>query len=1042
MFQLTQIAVRAVRLDPVRLPLTAVLLVPGFSDTYVFNLPGAVNLLMGSSGWQRASRVMQPKIWAPMWSDAWLRQFVSVPFAQKPRPFPMEVAPTLRMTEFPPTGASTCEIVHAVDLFSARHPFREYWALPDPWYPRYFRDILVAIETRLLILHVGHYSHDDALQLAQFIVGSGGPATVIVSGGTPEDRWHGRPVPERGAANLDRYFLDLYARIIHNQPLREVARPEDAADALRVDLVLGLDGDNALQLTPLLDRISSLIDNVKTADLRAVETLTRIDLNMLHARDRERLQNRLRTAVLKGAAWREIIIDNVERLDELRRNINWARETGGAMPLSDLSYAVPQLETTLLAFESARERYPELAKELAAEAVKLSSTAPRVLNANFAHPLTREIAVPHRALMAGVDYELLVDVGPRWSRVPSLVTGNDVFPERALPPGDDGYCIHVLFFSDHFLPVESQESKALTAQEPQQSDSGGFPPVEEPPLPEETSFAFEGEFRRPVASGEIWVPAKSGRSFPIIDGRRAEKSGPLALRVRAPNADIDVSAHGRLSLYYENNLLQSAAVSVTVGRGDSYIRKWNKIDVDYVLSGTFADLARYQVRALHKGESCPVGINLAMNDNGSGAHRLMIVGRGDLTVIRPYDPEDAKNVLEIARGKLKECFSLRNDDCVVEEPETARRSALGADNGKSLKQFKCDLFQLAWYGSDIYSHTFGQLSNSRLMRYLSDLAASLESRRVIQISRTTHAQYVYPWAMIYDIPLPNRTIAGKLRWCKVIAEWGSGKDAIRTGPPANKCPYHDAPEHRQDTLCPYGFWGLKHYIEQPINVIPQPKEGETPLPPPDAASTVKLSNPVGCGLGVTRDAQLDAKALEAHLKRIRSLAACTPADGADDWDGVQAMLAQPDVAYFICHGEYDQQNKKSYLSIGPRSDAASHRVYPDQLMQWARTQKDFWANRRPLVFINGCHTTDLAPGEILSFVPTFANFGASAVIGTEISVRLPLAVEVAEKLLERVLNGEKIGVVMHDLRWELANKGNLLGLAYTPYCLSDLTFTR
>jgi hypothetical protein len=193
---------------------------------------------------------------------------------------------------------------------------------------------------------------------------------------------------------------------------------------------------------------------------------------------------------------------------------------------------------------------------------------------------------------------------------------------------------------------------------------------------------------------------------------------------------------------------------------------------------------------------------------------------------------------------------------------------------------------------------------------------------------------------------------------------------------------------------------------------------------------------------VTRDAQLDARTLDAHLKKIQSLAACTPADGADDWDDVQAMLAQPDVAYFICHGEYDQQSKKSYLSIGPRSGSASHRVYPDQLMQWARTQKNFWAARRPLVFINGCHTANLVPGDILNFVPTFANFGASAVIGTEISVRLPLAVEVAEKLLERVLRGEKVGAVIHDLRWELANKGNLLGLAYTPYCLSDLTFIR
>jgi hypothetical protein len=624
-----------------------------------------------------------------------------------------------------------------------------------------------------------------------------------------------------------------------------VADPGDEIDAPRVDLIAGQDGDGALQFTRWFDRIGWLIDNVRQADRRVVEGLTGVDMTMLHAQQREHLEKKVRDVAFKKVDRTRLIAD-LDHLDDVRRKINWARESGGAIPLSDLSEAVPQLEATLDAFADARNHYPELASELESEARKLTGSAPRVLNANFAHPMTRAIAEPYRTLKDGQVYELLVDVGPRWSRVPSLVTGNDLFPEKALPPSDDGHRIQILFFSDDFLPVEPPREARSREQEPGRADGEEFPPVEVPPLSEDAPFGFSGEYRRPVVSGEIWVPAKFGRSFPIVDGVRASSSGPVRLRVRTPAGHEDdgslEQASGRLSLYYENNLLQSAAVSVTIGREERFVATPNRIDVDYVLSGAFTDLTRYRARALHEGEEpVPVGVNITMNDDGSGAHRLVVVGRDDLTVMRPYDPDDAKNVLDVARGKLKECFSLRNDDCVVEEPEPARRSALGADNGKSLKQFQCDLFQMAWYGSDIYSHTFGQLSNPRLLQYLSDLADALESRRVIQISRTTHAQYVYPWAMMYDIPLPNRTIAGKLRWCKVMAEWGTGPAAKRTGPAEKRCPYHDSPEHRQDTLCPYGFWGLKHDIEQPINVVPQPKPGETPPPPSDAASTVQLS---------------------------------------------------------------------------------------------------------------------------------------------------------------------------------------------------------
>src|SRR6185436_3290537 len=97
---------------------------------------------------------------------------------------------------------------------------------------------------------------------------------------------------------------------------------------------------------------------------------------------------------------------------------------------------------------------------------------------------------------------------------------------------------------------------------------------------------------------------------------------------------------------------------------------------------------------------------------------------------------------------------------------------------------------------------------------------------------------------------------------------------------------------------------------------------------------------------------------------------------------------------------------------------------------------------RPLVFINGCHTAQLQPGVVLNFVSAFSDLGASGVIGTEVSVRADMAMAIAEAILSRLGNGMQVGQSVREMRWEMLNRGNLLGLAYTPYSLANLHIER
>src|SRR5207249_2699791 len=134
-----------------------------------------------------------------------------------------------------------------------------------------------------------------------------------------------------------------------------------------------------------------------------------------------------------------------------------------------------------------------------------------------------------------------------------------------------------------------------------------------------------------------------------------------------------------------------------------------------------------------------------------------------------------------------------------------------------------------------------------------------------------------------------------------------------------------------NTLCPYGFWGLKHYIEQPINREPTQDDGSAGIRP-DVLTEIKVGPVIDLAVAVTRDSLLDTASIARHLLKIGEVAPFIPHDGADDWPKVCDMLKSPEIAYFLCHGEYDDTRKEPYLGVGLRDGQPTHRVYPEGLI--------------------------------------------------------------------------------------------------------------
>lgn len=113
------------------------------------------------------------------------------------------------------------------------------------------------------------------------------------------------------------------------------------------------------------------------------------------------------------------------------------------------------------------------------------------------------------------------------------------------------------------------------------------------------------------------------------------------------------------------------------------------------------------------------------------------------------------------------------------------------------------------------------------------------------------------------------------------------------------------------------------------------------------------------------------------------------------------------------------------------------------MVTWGRQNKRVWDKVRPLVFVNACHSLDIRPDTLLSYLDAFVGAAhAAGVIGTEVKVDQKLAADVAEQFFGHFLR-ERMSVeaALRAIRLDYLANGNILGLVYTSYCWADLRIT-
>ncbi|MGE7384316.1 CHAT domain-containing protein [Streptomyces sp. NPDC004126] len=583
-------------------------------------------------------------------------------------------------------------------------------------------------------------------------------------------------------------------------------------------------------------------------------------------------------------------------------------------------------------------------------------TEDRFLNVAIVWPLSRRVVPADRLLASGRTYELRLDIW-RLSE-DSLLAGQAVaLPDVLLDHTDDdgnGDWLQLTLVSD------------------------------------DLAFSAERHWLFLPRRGPAWVcPCVPG-------GRHTCEEEHRGRYVHVPFVAPEEPGPARLRMFvsYRGNQLQSVSLTTAIAAAEGPGGATTAV-VDYTLTSGFAALTDLPPRA--------AAVRVGRQDGAM----TIDVAAGDGPVATFWLSEhQVVAVLEQARADLFACHAeLRGKG----EDEWLA-NLLDEDNGKPFPELLQDMTRLARRG-----WTFYQM----IARSKSDRAALgrvLREPAEIQVCRTEMQDLVFPWALLYDIPVES---SGPLDPC------AGGWEQVERDASARCCP--GEAEHGLNTLCPYGFWGYRHIIEQP------------PSAPPGRRIRLRAGRGGAApSLTVARSNRLAYELTHRHLsvlsEHFADVLVCDRRDTLRD-----ALMNTPgDCFYFYGHGlparPGTEDSTPTVLEIGH-----DDRILPQDLTAWGEDARwAGWEDLSPLVFLNGCHTADHDARTWLPFVTVFTGLHAAGVVGTEITVQQGLAGDFAERFWELLVAGDEVGSALHRVRMELLRKGNVLGLAYTAYCSSAL----
>jgi hypothetical protein len=478
--------------------------------------------------------------------------------------------------------------------------------------------------------------------------------------------------------------------------------------------------------------------------------------------------------------------------------------------------------------------------------------------------------------------------------------------------------------------------------------------------------------------------------------RPPARSKTLTFDIRTPDKPRRVAL--RLALYARNNLLQAVALAADVTSPSVVTRAGaNEGLVDWALTGRLDDSNGFETKAF----------SILTNDSGNGSH-LIAIESADFRSHVTLGEKQVTTLLRQARAALQ---------WAAGDPRKEHDYRYASNNAGNIHQLRRYLTGIAGRGWDMYDSLLNEQCDDQ---FENELGECLASSTTIQCARIGASRLMYPWALIYDHPLvKDRGNQLCQEFLDVVQSQRSIKDS--------QCFVASCPS-REDTnlVCPSGFWGFRHIIEQPLGSL-LPSDEEVLTGQGDVPQVIHTSESVSAFVGYSTD--LDPQG--EHVNEVLRLPGVIGGSKSTKKE-VGEGLKQPslNLVYFFCHGGSDDGNP--WLGVGGKP---SEKVEVSNLRAWGVK----WQSAGPLVIINGCETVAAEPDDVSVFHDALRSRRASGVIGSEIRIPVTLGREVGVQLVDAIATQRvTVGEAIREIRLGLLARLNPLGLAFTPYCFARL----
>lgn len=130
------------------------------------------------------------------------------------------------------------------------------------------------------------------------------------------------------------------------------------------------------------------------------------------------------------------------------------------------------------------------------------------------------------------------------------------------------------------------------------------------------------------------------------------------------------------------------------------------------------------------------------------------------------------------------------------------------------------------------------------------------------------------------------------------------------------------------------------------------------------------------------------------------------------------------VIYLYCHGK----STTLFTAEGDELQLATGSVITPAFLDQTKYL------RGPIVILNSCSSAATSPLSFTSFLKKFRSKRAMGIIGTTIEIPATFAAAFGRKLIESYLAGNPLGKAVYELRRDLLDRSNPLGMFYSLQC--------